>query len=220
MKTLDPTTATVRETDAYARHQYLLAAADSDAERNEAYRIRHTAYVAQGYIASHPSGQFSDDYDREQNCPSWLLYRQGKAVGSIRICIHLGMEGWNRMPCREVFSDVIEASFPPHLRLVELSRISVAGGAADRMAILALCSSAPCVADRLGCDAILAAFREEHFSFYAHLKFERLCPPRSYPGVNFPTILAVLNTRHALFRHCFKCPWDDRGVLGTAPGHP
>ncbi len=208
----------------FSRHGYLLAAATEKNERVRAFQIRYEAYVEQGFIEPNATGLFSDSYDQNVNCPTWLLYRRDQTVGSIRTCIFLGKTGWNKIPCMEAFADVLESNFHPQSRLVELSRISVTGGAADRKAILALCSSAPCVGDHFGCDYIVAAFRKEHFSFYSHLKFEQLCSPRSYPGVNFPTILAALNwkrdrehlTKHALFNQCLNCPWDKRGIFDSS----
>lgn len=204
---------------------FRLTAAVDPRDQLMAFKIRYDCYIAQGFIDPNPSGLFSDSYDHKENCPTWLLYRGPKPIGSIRTCVYLGKRDWNQIPSQETFADVLTDHFHPQTRLVELSRISVVGDPANRKAILALCSCAPCVGDHFDCEYVVAAFREEHFSFYEHLKFEKLCAPRTYPGVKFPTILAVLNwrrdrdylTRHPLFHRCFDFPWEMRGVFDCCP---
>jgi hypothetical protein len=78
----------------------------STSDQRELYRLRYRAFRRAGWIAEHPEGQFSDEYDSLSSTFAVGAFHKGSCVGSLRLAF--GGEGLeNAMPCEVQFAAAV-----------------------------------------------------------------------------------------------------------------
>jgi acyl-CoA synthetase (AMP-forming)/AMP-acid ligase II/acyl carrier protein len=179
-------------------------------ERADAFRLRYAAYAGKGYIPPTSDEEFSDEYDDQPNCSTFLIQRAESLIGSIRTCVYLGTDGWNLIPALDTFRDDIgefTVQCPPPW--VEANRFVLSPGETAVEIKWALFGAVAEVADKHQCRQILAAVRPEHVRFYESLGFRTVSQERKYHKVAFTAVLLALDwIKHGR-------AWRDRMSIGV-----
>jgi len=168
--------------------------------------LRYEALAARADIAKGPDRAHTDAHDHAVNGATFLLSRNGRALGSVRVSVSPPGRRFP-LPAMDTFAREIGASIGLDCGLVEASLLVVdpACGADPRIAVfhllkapMLLCAAA----DRA--DWLVAAVREDEIGFYRRmLNMEILSGAESCPGMANPRVLMGLQYReHAalLFR--------------------
>src|ERR1700722_3945489 len=100
-----------------------------EATRADAYAIRHASYLSGGYIDPQPDGLFSDADDLKPNSRSVVVYKWGRPVASVRLCVldqTPGMIGWDEIPASRIFPEAVAelAASVPHGRPAKMTEIN------------------------------------------------------------------------------------------------
>ena len=94
--------------------------ADSPADKEAIYRLRHDAYMRAGTVEPKPSGMFHDAMDEKDN--AWLigLFIDGELAGALRL--HISASLFAPLPELTSFSDLIEPHLAAGQTLIDGSR--------------------------------------------------------------------------------------------------
>src|ERR1700722_10600544 len=100
-----------------------------DQTRADAYAIRHESYLSGGYIDPQPDGLFSDLDDLKPNSRSVVVYKWGRPVASVRLCVldqTPGMIGLDEIPASRIFPEAVAelAASVPHGRPAKMTEIN------------------------------------------------------------------------------------------------
>lgn len=211
-----------REVDILSRVEYRLM--ESEAEREEVYRLRYRAYLQEGAIAPNASERIEDKFDHAPN--SWIfgLYCEGVLTSSIRISV--ATLATPLTPALEAFGDLLEPEVAKGKIIVDPNRFVADPARTVRLPEL------PYLTVRLGyvacghfqADLGTATVRKEHQAFYRRVFLQDvLCEPRPYPSLTKPLSLMAAHypsVRDRIFRRYpyFKSHADERTRLfGKAP---
>lgn len=172
--------------------------------RADAYSVRHKSYLSGGYIDPRPNGQFSDPYDEMPNSQSMVVYKAGRPVASVRVCIldtNPALSGWDDIPALQIFPEEMQsliADAPEHTkhrrnrpaRAIEINRlVRHPDFATDFTLVFALFRLATFMVYYHETDVMMSCVRRNHTSFYKRLHFHNVAGPRRYAGVKFETNL-------------------------------
>ena len=167
--------------------------------REDAFRIRHSSYLAGGNIEPRPRGLFSDDYDNMPNCQSIVIYMGQRPVASVRVCVldtDPAKPDWHDVPAVRIFPEEIKSlidSLPVRekpVRLIEINRLVRHPDFADDYALVfALYRLAGFMILHHNVETVLSCVRQNHIPFYKRLKFKSIAGLRPYLGLKFPTSL-------------------------------
>lgn len=160
------------------------------------YRLRYQAYIEEGYIEPNLTGLFFDEFDQEPNSRSFLTYFDTELVGSIRSCLYHPEHDLD-IPAMEIFDRELRDNVGYDRPFVEANKFVVApefqrrAGANARISIY---KNIYLHAQEQGADRMVIAVRAEHKRFYRMLGFKAISDVKSYPHLNFKTVLlACLN---------------------------
>jgi hypothetical protein len=173
--------------------------------KHDAYRVRYESYLAGGFIDQHPDQMFSDADDRLPNARSVVIYKYGKPVASVRVCVlnpDPELTGWNDIPAKRIFPEAIlrlQESLPPGATFSELNRLVRHPDYAhdfELVFVLFRFATYLMAQDTPWCSKILSCVRRNHTSFYKRLHFDYVDGPRRYAGVKFETNLMAGDQTH------------------------
>jgi hypothetical protein len=164
--------------------------AETEADREEIYRLRYRAYVLEGAIAPRDEQRLTDKFDTLPN--SWLfgLYVDGALASSIRISV--ASKERPLTPAVETFGDLLEPEVAQGKVIVDPNRFVADPGSRSKIPEL------PYLTVRLGyvacahfdADIGTATVRAEHRAFYRRVfLLEPRCMPRPYPTLLKPLCL-------------------------------
>lgn len=167
--------------------------ADSQAELEKIYRLRYKAYLREGEIDPNPAEQFSDDYDKMNNCWIFGVYAHDRLISSVRM--HVISKTWRRGPALDVFPDVVSPLIENGAVLIDPTRFVADAEAKRRYPELALVTlrapSMACVA--FDADYCLATVKAEYQPFYERIfNAKALCEPRPYPALRHHIALMLI----------------------------
>jgi hypothetical protein len=194
------TTTTIRRTAKPQIREAGLTArlAFDEATRADAYAIRHASYLSGGYIDPQPDGLFSDADDLRPNSRSVVIYKAGRPVASVRLCVldqTPGMIGWDEIPASRIFPEEVAglAASVPHNRpakLMEINRlVRHPDFATDYQLVFVLFRFVSYILIEDNADMMLSCVRRNHTPFYKRMHFGYVAGPRRYAGVKFETNL-------------------------------
>jgi hypothetical protein len=164
--------------------------AETEADREEIYRLRYRAYALEGAIAPRDEQRLTDKFDTLPN--SWLfgLYVDGALASSIRISVASKQQPLT--PAVETFGDLLEPEVAQGKVIVDPNRFVADPDSRSKIPEL------PYLTVRLGyvacahfdADIGTATVRAEHRAFYRRVfLLEPRCMPRPYPTLLKPLCL-------------------------------
>lgn len=185
-------------------------------------RIRHAAYVDQGYLKPIPGGVFLDEDDAKPNFTSYLIMVDGEPAGSARLSFYDPsgrVAGADSTPAQHDFGAEIDAlaselrpdGQPPSMlettRLVRLPRFSRSSDVVFGLYRLNFYHIV-----HLDPDMLLSSVRARHASFYRRMGFVKITDPRPYHCLDFEAGLmacprssyAPVQARTPFFRNIAK----------------
>lgn len=191
-----------REAEILSRVEYRLM--ESEAQREEIYRLRYRAYLQENAIAPNASERIEDKFDYAPN--SWIfgLYFEDVLASSIRISV--SMAGTPSTPAVEAFADLLEPEVASGKVIVDPNRFVADPARTKRIPEL------PYLTVRLGyvacghfrADIGTATVRKEHQAFYRRVFLQDVwCEPRPYPSLTKPLSLMAAHypsVRERIFR--------------------
>ncbi len=189
--------AAARAFEALERTTYEVAR--SPAAREEIYRLRHRAYLAEGAIVPNPAGALSDAFDLQDNCCSVAVRYDGRLAGSIRICVISASE--RRSSAGMTFPEALAPFLDVGALIVDPNRFVADPELPFRIPDLPhLILRLPLVAGvHFGARYGLATPRAEHCAFYRRVLGGRpLCAPVPYPGLAKPVGLMISEIESSL----------------------
>ena len=172
----------------------------------DAYSIRHESYLSGGYIDPIPGGLFSDADDLKPNSKSVVVYKWGRPVASVRMCVldyMPGLEGWDEIPASRIFPEEVaelaasvQHGRPP--KLAEINRlVRHPDFATDYELVFELYRFVGFFGAEERSDMTLSCVRRNHTPFYMRLHFEYVAGPRRYAGVKFEAnLMTCRNSRY------------------------
>ena len=168
--------------------------ADNPTELENIYRLRYKAYLREGEIDPNPSEQFSDYYDRMNNCWTFGVYANGQLASSVRM--HVISKQWRKGPALDVFPDVVSPLIEQGKVLIDPTRFVADREAKRRYPELAYITlrapSMACVA--FDADYCLATVKAEYQPFYERIfSAKALCEPRPYPALKQRIALMLID---------------------------
>jgi hypothetical protein len=167
----------------------------------DAYRLRYDSYLASGYIQPNETGLFQDVYDELPNCQTVVIYDQGAASASVRVC-SLAFGSRKRSPASDAFPEEVrkllneQTAIGTGARGIETTRLVRSPAAENNQGLVFLLYR---MAGFLGMTAhtqiLIACVRRNHAPFYKRLGYEPVTEPRDYPGLNCPMQLMSCTRR-------------------------
>ncbi len=155
------------------------------------FSLRYESYSAEDYIEKNVSRRFMDEFDGTPNCDSFLVYFKKKLIGSIRSCIY-SPDKEHRIPVMDVFERELKEDVGMDKTMIEANKFVVhpdfqrQGGVKARFTIYRnIIESA--IREKANC--IVVAVRPAHVKFYRMFYMEPVSDAKSYPHLNFQTVL-------------------------------
>ncbi|MGB3866722.1 MAG: hypothetical protein WBA29_13950 [Xanthobacteraceae bacterium] len=166
---------------------------ETEAERDEIYRLRYRAYLQEGAIAPNPEHKISDRFDDLPN--SWIfgVYLDGDLVSSLRISVASPEQPVT--PSVEVFPELLKPELAKGKVMVDPTRFVADPVRARRFPELPYMTLrlAYVACQYFNADIGLASVRAEHQAFYRRIFMHPLAPPRDYPGLTKPISLLAID---------------------------
>lgn len=177
-----------RGSDLMDRVDYRLA--ETEADKEEIYRLRYRAYIHEGAITPRHDKRLTDRFDDLPN--SWIfgVYYDGVLSSSIRISV--ATPDNPDTPAVDAFGDLLLPELARGKVIVDPNRFVADPSRENRVPEL------PYLTVRLGyvacgyfnADIGTATVRKEHQAFYRRVFLQRpLCEPRPYPTLTKPLCL-------------------------------
>jgi hypothetical protein len=166
----------------------------SDADKEEIYRLRYSAYVREGAIAPSFGERLADKYDDLDNSWTFGVFVDGELASSIRICV--ASPSYPDIPAIGVFRDVLEPELEAGKVMVDPTRFVANHEAARRYPELAYVTVrlAWISGEYFKPDLALATVRTEHQAFYKRVFGKTVtCEARPYPTLIKPLSLMTLD---------------------------
>lgn len=167
--------------------------------QSDAFALRYDSYLAGGYIDPKPSGLFSDADDDKPNSQSIVIYKDTRAVASVRLCTldtNPALTGWDEIPASRIFPEEVSqllANAPAtgrHAKATEINRlVRHPDFATDYELVFVLFRFVSFMVLKEQSDMMLSCVRRNHTPFYKRLNFQNIAGPRRYAGVKFETNL-------------------------------
>ncbi len=166
---------------------------ETEAERDEIYRLRYRAYLQEGAIVPNPEHKISDRFDDLPN--SWIfgVYLDGDLVSSLRISVASPEQPVT--PSVEVFPELLKPELAKGKVMVDPTRFVAEPARARRFPELPYMTLrlAYVACQYFNADIGLASVRAEHQAFYRRIFMHPLAPPRDYPGLTKPISLLAID---------------------------
>lgn len=155
------------------------------------FSLRYESYSAEDYIEKNSTRRFMDEFDAAPNCNSFLVYFKKKLIGSIRSCTY-HPEKQDRIPVMDVFERELRENVGLDKIMVEANKFVVhpdfqrQGGVTARFSIYRnVIESA--IREKAHC--LVVAVRPAHVKFYRMFHMQPVSDAKSYPHLNFQTVL-------------------------------
>ncbi len=170
---------------------YTAVVALDDAARRDAFALRHTSYLDSGFIEPRPGSLFRDEFDDLDNAATIVVYDDGRAVASVRVCFM--SRTLRDAPAHHAFPDEVDAilSDVPRSRkgveLAEITRLVRSPDTANNQGLVFLLYRlAGDLVLKNDVQVILSSVRRNHMPFYHRIGFMDVVGPKAYPGLNCP----------------------------------
>jgi hypothetical protein len=187
--------------------------------RSDAFALRYTSYLAGGYIDPSPGGLFSDADDERPNAQSVVIYKHGRPVASVRLCVlDPARAGWDEIPASRIFPGEVagllrDAAPGGGARATEINRlVRHPDFATDYELVFVLFRFVSFMVLKEQSDMMLSCVRRNHTPFYKRLNFAPIAGPRRYAGVKFETSLMAC-PRAGYHANLRNFPIVDSGAL-------
>ncbi len=183
--------------------------------KKQAYTLRHEGYLSVGYIEAQKQGVLRDKYDNYRSSKTIVLYKNGKAAASARVCLldpASKIPGAAEIPSNEMFGEEITELLQglgvgnrPG-RAVEITKLARHPDfMKDNDLVFAMFRMTGYLILHFDADVVLTSVRASHVPFYKRLGFQKIAEPRPYPKLNVETALMA----------CFRSSFE--GVQKTVP---
>ena len=161
---------------------------------SEARSLRYEALRERGEIAASGEASHGDDHDTALNTTTFLLSRNGRAVGSTRSSVSSAQRRWP-LPASQVYAREI-AELGADATLVEASLMAIdpAAGVDPKTALFHLFKAhmLQCASEKA--DWLIIAVRDSQIGFYRRMfNMEILSGAESYAGLATPRVLMGLD---------------------------
>lgn len=183
--------------------------------RKQAYTLRHEGYLSAGYIEPRKERTLQDKYDGYSSSKTIVLYKNGVAAASARVCLFdpaSNVPGATSVPAFEMFGPEITellkgmgAGNRP-ARAVEITKLARHPDfTKDNDLVFAMFRMTGYLILHYDADVVLTLVRASHVPFYKRLGFHNVADPRPYPNLNVECALMA----------CFRASYD--GVQKNVP---
>ena len=159
--------------------------------------LRYDALASHGDVARTAERSFGDPHDLALNTSTFLLTRNGRAVGSTRASAISPSRRWT-LPAMDSFAREVQASIGLECTIVEasLTVVDPATGADPRLVLFHLLKAHMLLCATESADWLLAGVRDTEIGFYRRmLNMEILSGAESCPGMATPRVLMGLQYR-------------------------
>ncbi|MDD2859873.1 MAG: hypothetical protein PHI71_02240 [Acidiphilium sp.] len=184
----------------------------------EMQSLRYRSYLSAGYLAPDASTTFSDQYDEQPTSQSILIFHNGTAAASVRVCMFdptIKQGPGSSIPATPIFGTEIRNYMTNVLsefakpRAVEITRLSRHPDYKRNIAlVMTIFNLIGYLVLNFDAHAMFATVTEEHIPFYKRMGFNLICKPKRYPGLNVDTVL-------------LGCPsTEHRGIKGMTVALP
>ncbi len=173
---------------------YRAALALGERTRADAYSLRYASYLDSGFIERRPEATFHDGYDALADAQTIVVYEEGRAVASVRVCFLADHD--KRSPAHQAFPDEVDRILAEtscgrtSTKAAEITRLVRSPNSANNQGLVFLLYR---LAGRLvlarDVQVILSSVRRNHAPFYRRLGFAAVTGERPYPGLNCPMSL-------------------------------
>ena len=168
--------------------------AETEAEKDEIYRLRYRAYLNEGAIEPNRDRKVTDRFDDMIN--SWIfgVYFDGVLASSIRITVASPEHPVS--PSLDVFPDLLEPELAQGKVSVDPTRFVADPNREKRFPELPYMTLrlAYVACGYFNADIGLATVRAEHQAFYRRVFMHKsMTPPRDYPGLIKPICMMAVD---------------------------
>lgn len=168
--------------------------AETEAEKDEIYRLRYRAYLNEGAIEPNRERKVTDRFDDMIN--SWIfgVYFDGVLASSIRITVASPEHPVS--PSLEVFPDLLQPELAQGKVIVDPTRFVADPNREKRFPELPYMTLrlAYVACGYFNADIGLATVRAEHQAFYRRVFMHKsMTPPRDYPGLIKPICMMAVD---------------------------
>ncbi|MFC1617275.1 hypothetical protein ACFL2K_03545, partial [Candidatus Margulisiibacteriota bacterium] len=176
---------------------YINKEAIAKEEKRLIYSIRYQAYLGNNSIKKQENPFFQDKYDQKDNCRPYLCYLNKKPISSIRSCIYLPEKSWLEIPALDVFPEEIEKHIGLNKIFVESNKFTLLPGYQNKQIMNMICLFKNIMKNAIEykADYIITAVRARHIRFYEKMFFSPISEEKSYPHLNFKTVLLSCDFR-------------------------
>ncbi len=189
--------------------------------RRDAFALRHSSYLASGFIEPRPNGLFHDEFDNLENAATIVVYDDTRAVASVRVCFI--SKTIRDAPAHHAFPDEVDAilATAPRSRkgieVAEITRLVRSPDEANNQGLVFLLYRlAGGLAIKDDVRIILSSVRRNHIPFYRRIGFVDVVGPRPYPGLNCPMhLLKCSRAEYDRVRAAFPLMNPDAAPQGT-----
>ena len=167
--------------------------AETEAEKDEIYRLRYRAYLNEGAIEPNRDRKVTDRFDDMIN--SWIfgVYFDGVLASSIRITVASPEHPVS--PSLDVFPDLLEPELAQGKVIVDPTRFVADPNREKRFPELPYMTLrlAYVACGYFNADIGLATVRAEHQAFYRRVFMHKSMTPRDYPGLIKPIYMMAVD---------------------------
>jgi hypothetical protein len=159
--------------------------------------LRYEALAKRGDLAQDGERSYADPHDLALNTATFLLTRNGRAIGSTRASVSTPNRRWS-LPAMDTFSRELQSAIGLECAVVEasLSVVDPATSVDPRLVLFHLLKAQMLSCATENADWLLAAVREKEIGFYRRmLNMEILSGAESFPGMATPRVLMGLQYR-------------------------
>ena len=156
--------------------------------------LRYEALASRGDVARGDERSYADPHDLALNTSTFLLTRNGRAIGSTRVSAISPNRRWT-LPAMDSFAREVQASVGLECKVVEasLTVIDPATSADPRIVLFHLLKAHMLACATENADWLLAAVRDTEIGFHRRmLNMEILSGAESCPGMATPRVLMGL----------------------------
>jgi hypothetical protein len=184
--------------------------AETEAEKEEIYNLRHRAYVNEGAIEPRADERLADRFDELSNSWTFGIYLGGELTSSVRISV--ATPDHSDTPAVDAFPDLLEPELARGKVIVDPNRFVADPVRRTKYPQLPYVTLrlAYVACEHFNADIGTATVRKEHQAFYRRVFLHQpLCLPRPYPtltkplclmAVDYPKLRDKVFRRYPLFR--------------------
>jgi hypothetical protein len=178
--------------------------AQTEAEKEAAYKIRHNAYVRAGYIQQNEGERFSDEFDTIDETALFIACADGTVIGTMRLVVD--SSGYGLPIDKEGFSSCVTPLRNKGRKLAEPSRLVFMTDMQknSRELNFTMQKTMFLYAEQNNASDLVIAVVPKHAAYYEHiLLFERLSDEMTYNSLNKISAVVMKQNLHTV-RDRFK----------------